>query len=116
MNIKDEKVWKEWVDNNTDSYGKGVIDYAERWANLMEKKMDEGESLEDNATDTSYEANTEGITWFKYGAAVQVLFTSWERGDQLRKWHNLDTQMGNEGEKANEEGGVLNPATLTVKI
>ena len=35
-------------------------------------------------------------------------------GDQLRRQHNLKTQLGNEGEKANESGGVLNPALLSI--
>jgi len=32
----------------------------------------------------------------------------------LRKWHNIKTQIGNEGEKANASGGVLNPALLNI--
>ena len=116
MKINDQKAWQEWVDNNKDSYGKGVIDYAERWANMMEAQMDNGTKLEDIAGETSHEADTDGITGFMYGAAVQVLFTSWEHGDQLRRWHNLDTQIKDEGEKANEEGGVLNPALLNISL
>jgi hypothetical protein len=115
MKIKDKKAWKDWVDNNYDPYGKGVIDYAERWANLMEERMAEGKTLEDVAKKASHEANTEGITGFMYGAAVAVLYTSWEYGDELRRWHNLDSQIANEGEKANEEGGVLNPALLNIR-
>lgn len=45
--------------------------------------------------------------------AVVVLTKCWSRGEELRRWHNLDTQIGNEGEKANASGGVLNPALLT---
>ena len=35
-------------------------------------------------------------------------------GEALRRWHNRDTQIGTEGDKANESGGVLNPALLTI--
>jgi len=49
-----------------------------------------------------------------YGASVSVLAKCWEHGEQLRRWHNLKTQLGNEGEKANEKGGVLNPALLNI--
>jgi hypothetical protein len=115
MQITNQKDWQEWVDSNKDPYGKGVIDYAKRWADLMEKKMADGELLEDIADDTSHEADTEGITGFMYGAAVSVLASCWEHGDQLRRWHNLKTQIGNEGEKANEGDGVLNPALLNIK-
>jgi len=33
---------------------------------------------------------------------------------ELRQWHNLKTQIKDEGEKANASGGVLNPALLTI--
>lgn len=112
--VKDADGWKKSVDNNTDGYGSGVISYAARWANLMEKKMATGAKLEDIADSTSHEADVEGITGFMYGCAVSILSQMWEHGEQLRRWHNLSTQIGNEGEKANKNGGVLNPALLSV--
>lgn len=51
-----------------------------------------------------------------YGCAVSALAKFWVHGEQLRIWHNLDIQIGNEGEKANESGGVLNPALLNISI
>jgi len=111
---KDLDAWKTWVKNNLEPYGRAVIVYAERWAVLMEKKMAEGATLKDIAKDTSHEADTDGITGFMYGAAIATLVGTWEHGEELRKWHNLDMQMGDEGEKANEEGGVLNPACLSI--
>jgi hypothetical protein len=114
MKIVDQEAWQSWVDNNQDPYGSGVIRYAERWADLIEAAMTNGESLEDVAKRTSHEADTEGITGFMYGAAVSVLTTVWEHGDRLRRWHNLDTQIRNEGERANESGGVLNPAIINI--
>jgi len=106
MKVINKKVWNEYVENNTDFYGKGIIEYAECWANLMETKIESGEKLEDIAYDTSLEADTEGITLYKV----------WEHGEQLRKWHNLQTQIGTEGEKANEEGAILNPAILEISL
>jgi hypothetical protein len=114
MKIKDEAAWKKWVESNQDFYGKGIIDYAERWADLIEEELNNGKKLEDVAKETSHRADTDGITGFMYGAAVQVLYTSWEYGDQLRRWHNLDCQIHNEGEEANEKGAVLNPAVLSI--
>jgi hypothetical protein len=49
-----------------------------------------------------------------YGCAVQGLAYFWEHGEELRQWHNLDTQIKDEGEQANKSGGVLNPAILTI--
>ncbi len=76
--------------------------------------MAAGRKLEDVAEATSREADTNGITGFMYGAAVSTLAQVWEHGEQLRRWHNLATQIGTEGEEANERGGTLNPALLNI--
>lgn len=115
MKVKDETAWNAWRTNNTDPYGSAVIRYAERWADAMETAMASGETLAGCAKRTSHEADTEGITGFMYGAAVQTLATSWEHGEELRRWHNLDTQISDEGEKANDKpGAVLNPAIMRI--
>ena len=115
MKVSNQEAWDEWLAGNQDPYGKAVMEYAERWAGLMESRLAGGAELEDIAKDTSHEADTEGITGFMYGAAVSTLASCWEHGDALRRWHNLDTQIGNEGEMANEGGGTLNPALLTIQ-
>lgn len=114
MQTADQARWDNFVAINDDPYGSGVVRFAERWAEAMEAAMATGESLEDCAKRTSHEADTEGITGFMYGCAVAELSMSWVHGDQLRRWHNLDTQIGHEGERANEEGGVLNPAIMNI--
>jgi len=116
MQLKDAEGWAKARVANKDPYGNALMEYAERWADLMEKGIAEGKKLEDIAKVTSHEADTEGITGFMYGAAVSTLYHVWEHGDALRRWHNLDTQIRNEGELANEQGGVLNPALLTLTI
>lgn len=113
--LKDEKRWKERVRINSDPYSAAVISYAAKWANLMEAAMAKGEKLAQCADRTSHEADVEGITGFMYGAAVSELVHVWEHGEALRLWHNLKTQIGTEGEKANEkDGAVLNPAVLQI--
>ena len=114
MKIVDDQAWQSRRDNNTDPYGGGVISYAERWADLMEARMAEGHTLEEVAKDTSRKADSDGITGFMYGAAVAVLASVWEHGEALRRWHNLDTQLRDEGERANATGRVLNPALLNL--
>jgi len=115
MNLKDAAGWGEAKAANTDPYGGRVMSYAEDWANFMEREIAKGQTLEQCADRTSREADTDGITGFMYGAAVATLAAVWEHGDALRRWHNLKTQIGNEGEKANESGGTLNPALLNVE-
>ncbi len=116
MELKDKNLWDEHVRiNKKDPYGTGVITYCEVWANLMEQEIDSGKKLEDIAERTSRSADQEGITGFMYGCAVSILSKVWKHGEQLRLWHNIDIQIKNEGEKANESGSVLNPALLTMK-
>lgn len=117
MQIKTDKQdeYRDWKAKNTDPYGAECFRYAESWADLMEKRLANGEKLADFAKQTSHEADTDGVTGFMYGMAVSILSMAWVHGEELRRWHNLDTQIGNEGEKANEDGGTLNPALLNIR-
>jgi len=114
MQLKDAVGWEKAKAANTDAYGGRVISYAEDWANFMEREMAAGQTLEACAKATSREADTDGITGFMYGAAVSILAAVWQHGEALRRWHNLKTQLGTEGERANASGGVLNPALLNI--
>lgn len=111
---RDENGWNQFVANNTDPYGKACVDYATRWADLMEARIASGEALENCAEESSHTADTDGITGFMYGCAVNALAHCWIHGERLRRWHNLKTQFHDEGEKANQNGGVLNPAVLVI--
>jgi hypothetical protein len=117
MKIKEgmQAEWDNVVKINDDPYGKAAIDYARSWAELMEARMADGAKLEDIAEKAGHDADVEGITGFMYGCAVSTLSQVWEHGEELRRWHNLDTQVGDEGEKANEAGTTLNPALLTIE-
>jgi hypothetical protein len=114
MTLRDPEGWRKSCEVNSDGYGGAVMTYAERWARLMEARIAKGERLADIAKECSHIADEEGITGFMYGCAVSILAQVWIHGEELRRWHNLDTQIGSEGEKANESGGVLNPACLTI--
>ena len=114
MQMSDPEGWNLFAANNNDPYGSGVVRYAERWADAMEAEMAAGKALGDIADATSHSADTEGVTGFMYGCAVSVLAKVWKHGEELRRWHNLKTQIRDEGERANETGGVLNPAVLMV--
>ena len=114
MEFRDKETWDKGLEKNKDPYGGAVYAYAEAWADLMEKKMAEGQKLEDIADKSGHEADTDGITGFMYGCAVQVLSGVWKHGEALRRWHNTATQINDEGDKANESGGVSNPAILRI--
>jgi hypothetical protein len=112
--LSDTARWQDFVTKNTDPYGGAVVTYAERWARLMQLAMANGNALETVAEPTSQEADLEGLTGFMYGCAVKALAHCWQYGEQLRRWHNLKTQLRDEGTRANESGGVLNPAVLVL--
>lgn len=114
MGLRDADAWKKSCEINSDGYGGAVMTYAERWARLMEGRMNKGEKIAAIADECSHLADSEGITGFMYGCAVNILAQVWVHGEALRLWHNLKTQLRDEGEKANESGGVLNPALLSV--
>ena len=106
--------YEEWKANNQDGYGAAVFRYAERWAEMMEERIEDDVPVADAADATKYAADDEGITGMMFGMAVGVLAKTWVYGEELRRWHNGETQIAGEGDKANEDGGVLNPAVLRV--
>lgn len=107
IKIGTEKEFEQFVEiNSKDFYSLGVINYLKRWADLMEKEIENGAKVADIADKTSHIADTEGITGYMYGCAVSALSHFWEYGEELRKWHN---------KKYNHDGeGVVNPAIITV--
>lgn len=116
MKVRDQESWDAWKAANTDPYGGCCVKYAEAWADEMEMRMAGGETIGQMAEQASHDVDRRpgfGITGFMYGAAVTMLAKCWEHGEELRLWHNLETQIRDEGERANESGGVLNPALLS---
>ena len=106
-----EKEYKDWYDKNSDGYGRACFTYAERWAEMLEKAIEESNDsplkvIVDNAERLSHEADVEGITGFMYGCAVSILSQEWEYGEELRKWHNKEYNYDGDG--------VINPAILTI--
>lgn len=103
-----ETKYAEYVKlNATDEYSRGVVVYGELWAQFMQMEIAAGKTLEECADETSHKADTEGITGFMYGAAVNALSKFWKHGEALRVWHNK--QYNHEG------AGVVNPAIITIK-
>lgn len=115
MQFSNESAWNECVNANQDEYGSAVMRYAKAWAEKMEILMGDGATIESCAKKSSHDADIEGITGYMYGCAVLILAACWKHGEELRRWHNLYIQIGTEGERANESGGVLNPALIHVE-
>lgn len=107
-----EDKYKEGYQANADPYGHAVFTFLERWADLMEKDIEEkgdpAAAIHENAEERSREADTEGISGFMYGLAVSILAQCWEYGEILRRWHNKE--WGYEGK------GTVNPAIMSISI
>ena len=125
MQIKPEAQadYDKGLEVNQDPYGHRIYTYAQEWADLMGKRIPEGATspqvmriIVDHADEDSRTADYDGITGYMYGAAVSVLAHCWVWGEELRRWHNKTVQFGDEGDRANETGGVLNPALLTISL
>lgn len=112
IKIGQEELYTNWKNKNKDFYGHACFEYAERWANLLEEKINVSPNEAENiiikhAKKLSYEANTESITGFMYGCAVSILSQCWEYGEYLRRWHNNEYDY--------EGYGVVNPAIINIK-
>ncbi len=92
-----------------DPYGERCYTYARDWADLMEKELAAGKSIPQCAEETSRVADTDGITGFMYGIAVEIISQCWVHGEDLRRWHNAEL-----GEP--EAKGTINPALIRVAV
>ena len=109
MKVKEGKVieYIKFVEANShDGYSKAVVDFMHRWANLMDEQIASGKEIPEIADKTSNDADTEGITGFMYGCAVNALSQLWEYGEELRKWHNKEYKYDGDG--------CVNPAVFSV--
>lgn len=84
MEIFNPVLWEMSKENNQDSYGSGVLDFAERWARLMQAYIASGKSLEEVARKAGHEADVDGITSFQFGAATVTLIECWKHGKELK--------------------------------
>lgn len=99
-------------------YGKPIIIFCYKWADLIEEKKAKYPKIEfgiiADAMVKRADKTAGGISGFQYGCAVKLLSEVWIHGEELRRWHNLKTQIHSEGVEANEFGGVLNPAIINI--
>ena len=75
----------------------------------METEVGGGATVDEAAQRTQDEADSDGITGFMFGCAVQQLARFWKHGEALRIWHNAKYGV------SAEASGVVNPAVLTIQ-
>ena len=122
--LKDEVLWNRCVEiDKNDEYSARCVSFAHDWAIGMQRHIPPGADAEQitrsialNAANEASKADYDGITGFMYSAAVTMLSQCWLYGEDLRRWHNKEVQIGDEGDRANDEpGAVLNTALLTIQ-
>lgn len=118
-----EELWKEFEKhcktNSLEFYGCGCV----LTAHLVMSNLvgDEGSTLKTvplkpkDAWNRAME-QTPYHSGFSAGCTAQIVSQFCVKGEEFRKWWNLDNQIRDEGEKANEKGGVLNPALLNIEV
>ena len=113
MPIVKTEDWNKAVEVNKDPYGKACVDVARRAMEILDEELGDFDchKLICRADD---ESKAGGITGFMAGCVAQMISQCHSRGEEFRKKWNLDNQIKDEGEKANENGGILNPAILEI--
>jgi hypothetical protein len=106
MKIIKEDIWKKYVENNTDVYGKAILDFAQKWADNMEKEIDNGRPLDIIADKCQPKSDITGLMYF---IAVKVLSLVWEHGRDLLLWHNIKYLGIKEGTRATREDKIVKP-------
>jgi len=112
--LSDQEGWQKCQDNNQDGYGGACVAVAYHAMKVLddpEYKITDPHKL---ICDADNKAETGGITGYMAGAAASMISGCHKRGDEFRRIWNGDVAIGDEGDKANESGGILNPALLNI--
>jgi len=114
MPITNQDDWNTWVDSNRDPYGKACVDVAREVMRILD-------SVEDFDTykiicDADRNIKAGGITGFMAGCVAKMVSSCHSRGEEFRTKWNTTNQLGTEGDRANESGGILNPAIIEIDI
>ena len=114
MPIIDQEKFDSLVEANRDPYGKKCVDTAQRAMEILDEEPGDFDTHELICRADNESAGDGGITGFMAGAVASMISACHSRGDEFRRKWNGDNQIADEGDKANESGGVLNPALLSV--
>lgn len=114
MVIEPEK-WERCVKINKDSYGKACVDVARRVMEILDEEPGDFDPHK-IVCRADEEVKAGGITGFMAGCVANMVSSFHSRGEEFRKKWNLFHQVGTEGERANEKGGVINPALMSIDL
>ncbi|HHH5745424.1 TPA: hypothetical protein ACP2BG_001758 [Listeria monocytogenes] len=85
-NEEAKKNWEVVEEKNNDEYGKMIIEYAESCMNLLEKRMDEGEKLEDIWQNTLFEVEgAKNQSSYSASLAHNLIASCWVHGEEFAR-------------------------------
>jgi hypothetical protein len=111
MNLRDAEAWKRYEEANDDEYGRCCVDVARRAMEILDNEKPFSPS--NIISRASRELNA-GISGFMAGAVAEMISRCHERGEEFRQLWNEENQISAEEERANDRGGVLNPALISI--
>jgi hypothetical protein len=92
-----------------------LVNYAMAWAVAMQQAMRGGNKIADVAEKLSQEVDYQGMSGGSSVWVVSFLVNFWRYGEALRRWHNLNTLPGIQGEQANKiKGAVINLTIISI--
>lgn len=106
--------WNEAVEVNKDSYGKACVDIARKVMEILDIEIGDF-NCHTLICRAEHKIGEKGITGFMAGCIARMVSRCHSRGEEFRRKWNIDNQICDEGKKANESGGILNPALLVIK-
>ncbi|MBS1992829.1 MAG: hypothetical protein JSS83_20065 [Cyanobacteria bacterium SZAS LIN-3] len=86
MSVGDSGQWSTFIDTNGKTrFGTAILNYANRWATMMEEQLAQGKVLDSALVDsTGLAADKEGVSGYMASVAHQVLVQTWKYGAQLK--------------------------------
>jgi hypothetical protein len=86
--VSNQDEWKLFQLYNTSYYGQTIMRFAQRWANEMEKRLNDKKTFDFVTINNCFDlANLkEGVTRNQISAAIEVLTKCWPYGGLLEGW------------------------------
>jgi hypothetical protein len=114
MPIINVEKWKMFEEKNQDPYGKCCVNVAREVMRILDDPASPPMTTHKLVCVADDNIEAGGITGFMAGCVASMVSQCHSRGEEFRRKWNTEHQISTEGDKANESGGTLNPAVLSI--
>lgn len=83
LEVRGEGLWQMVQDSILDPAVEEILDFAERWARLMQLDIEEGNELEEVFETCANDANFDNLNSIEQSVAAMMLSSVWIHGEQL---------------------------------